>query len=294
MIPIERSISAPDAPPSVSVTRLSRAYGSHLALDGVSFDLPRGRIVGLVGPNAAGKSTLLGCLAGTVRSSGRVNLADGTRVAYLPQRPELPAAATVDEVLSLFAALDSGAMPPAHLLDGFLPPRERRMGQLSGGQRQRVALAAVLTGKPNLILLDEPTANLDPDGRDALFDALELERAHGATVLLASPVAVDVLMAVGHVLALDGGRIVFDGPAGDYLAGLEVTVWVRTTLGRVPAELTRLPGVRRASSRGDWISIVTSEAGTVTVLEQLRAMGIGPDDIRIGDSGMTGSSGGGQ
>jgi ABC-2 type transport system ATP-binding protein len=287
MIVTERTVIAAESAPMVSVTGLSRSYGAHLALDAVTFRLPPGRIVGVVGANAAGKSTLLGCLAGTVVGSGSVTLADGTRVAYLPQRPELPAAATVQEVLSLFAALDSGAMPPPQLLEGFLPPRERRIGQLSGGQRQRVALAAVLTGRPDLVLLDEPTANLDPAGRDALFDALELERARGATVLVASPIAVDVLMAVGHVLALEGGRLVFDGSSADYLAGLEVTVWVRAAPGRIPTELARLRGARHASQRGEWISIATREAGTVILLEQLRTMGIGPDEIRIGESGMT-------
>jgi ABC-2 type transport system ATP-binding protein len=272
---------------AVTVTELRRTYGRQLALDGVSFELPAGQMVGVVGPNAAGKSTLLGCLAGTVpAAAGRVTLPDGARVAYLPQRPELPAAASVDEVLTLFAELDSGTMPPYQLLDGFLPPRDRRIGQLSGGQRQRVALAAVLTGRPDVILLDEPTANLDPRARDLLFEALELERARGATVLLASPIAVDVLMAVGHVLALEGGRIVFDGPAADYLAGLEVTVWVRSAPAREPTVLAELPGARKAVRRGEWIAISTREAGTVTLLEALRAHGIAPDEMRIGESGM--------
>jgi ABC-2 type transport system ATP-binding protein len=294
MMAPERVGSGRDSNPAVSVTGLRRAYGSHVALDGVSFEVPRGRIVGLVGPNAAGKSTLLRCLAGTTRGSGRVALPDGTRVAYLPQRPELPDAATVGEVLSLFAALDGGAMPPDRLLDGFLPPRERRMDQLSGGQRQRVALAAVLTGGPNLILLDEPTATLDPEGRDALFDALELERARGAAVLVASPVAVDVLTAVDHVIALEGGLLAFDGPAADYLAGLDVTLWVRVASDRAPADLAQLAGVRRASRRGDWIGLLTREAATVTVLDQLSALGIAQDDIRIGDSGLARSAEGGQ
>lgn len=259
---------------------IGKRYGQHAALDDVTFEVAAGEVVGVTGPNAAGKSTLLGCLAGTTRHTGSAT-ANG-QVAYLPQRVQMPGQATVSEVLELFASLRPAGPDVARLPDEFLPSGERRIAQLSGGQRQRVALAAVLGGAPGLVLLDEPIANLDPPSRDAFFAAVEAHRANGAAVLIASPVAVDVLTGVDRVLVLEGGRLTQDLPAPEYLASLEMTLWVRLTPGRTPETLAALPGVLRATERGAWIAVDTIEAASVPLLEALRATGVGSDEIRIG------------
>jgi ABC-2 type transport system ATP-binding protein len=275
-----RVSAATPAEPRAAAHGLGKRYGEHLALDDVSFEVRAGEVVGVVGPNAAGKSTLLACLAGTARCTGTAT-AYG-RVAFLPQRAQMPGAATVAEVLALFAALRPSGDEVASFPETFLPGLDRRVSQLSGGQRQRVALAAVLGGAPQLILLDEPTANLDPPSREAFFAAVEAHRANGAAVMIASPVAVDVLTGVDRVLVLDGGRLAEDRPAPEYLASLEMTIWVRAATGRSAASLAGLPGVRRAAERGSWIEVDTIEAASLPLLEALRAAGVPSDEIRIG------------
>jgi len=268
-----------DLAPRARVVDLHKAYGQHRALEGVNFEVRAGGLVGVVGPNAAGKSTLLACLAGTATYTGVVERP--VRIAFLPQRAQLPAAATAGEVLDLFVALHGTQGPGSAWPEGFLPPLERRMGQLSGGQRQRLALAAVLGGEPDLILLDEPTANLDPGSREAFWAAIAAHCARGAAVLIASPVALDVLASVDRVLALDAGRLVGDQPAAAYLAGLEMSVWVLAAPGRTPSELAALPGAVRATPRGEWVVIESTEAASVGLLEALRGMGVRSEEIRI-------------
>ncbi len=270
------------------VAGLHKAYGQHRALDRISFEVSAGQLVGVVGPNAAGKSTLLACLAGTATYVGVVERP--ARIAFLPQRAQLPASATAGEVLALFAALHGASGPASSWPDGFLPPLERPMGQLSGGQRQRLTLAAVLGGEPDLVLLDEPTANLDPNSREAFWSAIAAHCARGAAVLIASPVVLDVLASVDRVLALDAGRLVRDQPAAEYLAGLEMSVWVLAAPGRTRSELAALPGAVRAAQRGEWVVIESTEAASVGLLEALRALGVRSDEIRIGALGARAAS----
>jgi ABC-type multidrug transport system ATPase subunit len=273
----------------VQLRGLSRSYGSVLALDAVDLDLDAGAIVAVVGSNGAGKSTLLACMAGTIRHAGEVRL-DGRPVhgqqrgdvAYLPQRPRPPAAATVGEVLILFRSLSGGRADRAALPDGFVPELDRPIGTLSGGQAQRVALAATLAGAPDLVLLDEPLANLDDAGRDAAMEALHAHRDGGATIVLASPTAVDLLTMVDRVVLLDGGRLAGTGAAAAFLGRLAVTIWVHRNGAGLPDDLEELPHVIRRRERGEWVALDCPEENAVELLAALAAAGIHPGRIRIG------------
>lgn len=181
---------------------LGKSYGTRVALEDVSFDLPSGSVTAVVGANGAGKSTLLRCLAGLARHEGSVTL-EGP-IGYLPQSASLPPGASVGEVRALLASLGRGsAVPPSEMDD-------RRVGHLSGGQQQRAALAAVFGLAPRTLLLDEPTANLDDTARAELFATLAGLAQGGVTVLLTTPApeagAVD--RRVDHVVTLSRGRLV--------------------------------------------------------------------------------------
>lgn len=217
--PLERSV------PRVLATGIGKSYGKHEVLRALDLALDPSSLVAVAGGNGAGKSTLLGCLAGTLRHRGSVRL-DGVpvggatrgRVAYLPQRLRLPASATGREVCRLFAALGDGRPDRVPLPEGFLPPLDKPLGQLSGGQAQRVALAAILSGRPDLILLDEPFANLDDEARDQVQALLLAHRDAGATVMVASPTAVELLALADRVLLVRDGGIRFDGDPAGYAA----------------------------------------------------------------------------
>ena len=225
---------AVDGEARVVAQGLAKSFGSVAVLRGIDVRLDPRSLVAIAGSNGVGKSTLLGCLAGTIRHRGRV-LVDGQpvgaatrgRIAYLPQRLRLPAASSGGEVLRLFSALAGRVPDRVAVPEGFLPDMRKPIGQLSGGQAQRVALAAVLQGRPDLLLLDEPFANLDDDARTQVHQLLRAHRDAGATVLVASPTALDLLAITDRVLLLEGGRIGFDGAPARYAGRLEMTLWVR-------------------------------------------------------------------
>jgi ABC-2 type transport system ATP-binding protein len=144
---------------------------------------------------------------GSVLLDGRVvERAARGRVAYLPQRLRLPAGSTGREVARLFAAF-GGQADRVPLPEGFPPPLDRPVGQLSGGQAQRLALACVLQGAPDLILLDEPFANLDDAGREQAHGLLRAHRDAGATVLVSSPTAAELLDVIDRVVLIEDGAI---------------------------------------------------------------------------------------
>jgi ABC-2 type transport system ATP-binding protein len=188
--------STPDQAPRLTITGVSKRFGDRPVLVGVDLEVAAGSIVLLAGSNGSGKTTLLRCVAGLARHEGTVTLdgepirADGAghrSVGYLPQALGMPTWATVAEVLALFGKLRGSTETAIELPEGFLPPLDQPIGQLSGGQRQRVAFAISLLGCPSLLLLDEPSANLDDDGRDAMVTILQALRDAGTSVLVAAP-----------------------------------------------------------------------------------------------------------
>jgi ABC-type multidrug transport system ATPase subunit len=200
----------------LEVRGLTKLYRSGRGLHAIDLTLPRGAIVALQGPNGSGKSTLLRCLAGLATYRGEVRLggrrldrspASRARIGFLPQAPAFPAEATVGEVLGLFARL-RGAEPDGGLPGGFLPPADEGIGALSEGGRHRVGLAIALLGDPELLLLDEPLANLDEEGRRTVRDVLRARCDRGATAIVSSPSPTELEAVADVLVRMDGGRVV--------------------------------------------------------------------------------------
>lgn len=210
--------------PALETASLSKAYGPHVVLRDVSVSVDPGTIAVVSGANGTGKSTLLRCLAGLIAFEGSASVAgvpiDGRRearalVGYMPQSVSLPENVTVGEVLAFFAKLRGiPATEPSELPEGFLPAPERPIGILSGGQRQRVALAVALLGRPALLLLDEPVANLDEGGREGFWETLRRFSDEGVASLIASPMPSDLAGIADRAIVLDDGEVAFDGPMG--------------------------------------------------------------------------------
>ncbi|GAA2293825.1 ABC transporter ATP-binding protein [Streptomyces kunmingensis] len=213
---------------AIEATGLVKRYGRRgaAALDDCSFRLPTGRISALVGPNGAGKSTLLAIAAGLMRqTSGQLEVLGGVpgesraKVAYLSQDKPLHPQLSIADTLRLGAELNperwDGAYAAKIVEQGDLDPKAR-IRSLSGGQRTRVALALALGKRPELMLLDEPMADLDPLARHELMGTLMADAAeHGTTVLMSSHIVAELADACDHLLLLGDGRIRLGGGIDD-------------------------------------------------------------------------------
>ena len=206
----------------IVVTRgLTKRFGSLTALDGVDFHVPRGEICGLLGPNGAGKSTLIRLLLGYLRPTAGEARIDGlncysqsiavhSRTAYLPGDARVFAQMRGSEVLRFFAGLrDAGYADRAGALAGRLDlDLSRRTAAMSTGMRQKLALAAVLAVDAPLLILDEPTANLDPTVRGEVLALVREARDAGRTLLFSSHVLDEVETACDRVVVLRRGQFV--------------------------------------------------------------------------------------
>jgi ABC-2 type transport system ATP-binding protein len=221
------------------------------ALDGVDLEVPSGVVYGLIGPNGAGKTTLLSVLAGLRRpNSGRMEIGvDRSRIAVLPDSPRFDPWLTALEVLELAAKLagpsardDLGAVLAEA---GLTEAAGRRVGGFSRGMLQRLGLAATVVGRPEVLLLDEPAAALDPEGRREVLDLVQRLRG-SATVVFSSHILGDVEEVSDWVGILDRGRLRFQGPVADLLrdrSGQWFRVRARDGIDAVEATLRPLPWV---------------------------------------------------
>jgi ABC-2 type transport system ATP-binding protein len=209
----------------LSASSVSRRYGRLSALAPIDLELLSGEAVALVGPNGAGKSTLISILAGALRASaGTITVTGAARVGWLPQRPAHYGRLTARENLVLFARLENVSDPKhraGEMLKRFSLPADRTSALLSVGNRQRLSLAIALLGDPNVLLLDEPTASLDPKQRALLWNEAKRHAAAGGAVLFSSQNPEEVERHATRVIALDAGELVFGGTPAEF------AVWER-------------------------------------------------------------------
>jgi ABC-2 type transport system ATP-binding protein len=195
---------------------LVKRYGDRPALRGVSLSAGRGELVAVIGPNGAGKTTLLSILAGIQRpDEGTISVAP-ERVGWVPQQAALYGKLTVAENLTLFARLERSPDPTATLgrmleLTDLRDRADDRVGTLSGGNRQRVNIAIGLLGEPEVLLLDEPSAGLDPRQRERLWEFILRLAGEGTTVVYATHHIPEADRYADQLIVLADGERVFDG-----------------------------------------------------------------------------------
>lgn len=272
------------------------------ALDGVDLDVPAGQLVGLIGGNGSGKSTLLRVLFGIVRADAGTVRVMGTdprrdpaavraRAAYAGQEAALDPEMTGWETLRLFHALRGlPASGRAACLDGVVdgyglrPFADRRVGTWSGGQRQRLHLALEAIHAPPLLLLDEPTSNLDPEGRRDLWRRAAAWRDAGSTLLIATHDLAEVAAHCDRALLLHGGRLIADGAPAALVAAHGRARAVVTLEHEPGAEasgigptLARLPGVQEVGVVGRTVTVWRDAPveGLDPVLPVLQDLGFG-------------------
>jgi ABC-2 type transport system ATP-binding protein len=218
---------------AITATSLTKRYGRTAAVDAVSFDVMPGEIVGFLGPNGAGKTTTLRMLAGLIRPSGgegrilgeRVPGASLREVGTMIEEPSFYPYMTGRDNLRHAALLHGGveAGRSEELLAFVKMERaaDKRVKAYSQGMRQRLALARALLWRPKVLLLDEPTNGLDPVGIAEIRENLRTVARSGVTVLVSSHILGEIEKLVDRILAIEKGRLVFDGPLASLLARLD-------------------------------------------------------------------------
>lgn len=215
---------------AITIDNLSKSYGSVKALDGISFEVRRGELFGLIGPDGAGKSTLFRLLATLLNADSGSALIDGfdivkdyrqirSRIGYMPGRFSLYHDLSVEENLNFFAALFGVKVEESYdlvapIYSQIEPFRKRRAGKLSGGMKQKLALSCALIHRPSVLLLDEPTTGVDAVSRSEFWDMLQGLKERGITILVSTPY-MDEASRCDRIALCNEGRILgIDTPEG--------------------------------------------------------------------------------
>jgi ABC-2 type transport system ATP-binding protein len=275
-------VTAPAVGPAIRVDALRKAYAGRHVLADVSFDVAPGEVFALLGPNGAGKTTTVEILegyrrpdGGSVRVLGLDPHADRrrlrSRIGLMLQEGGIDPRTTPREALHLYARLFRDPEDPEALLELVDLGRAAgtRYRRLSGGEKQRLGLALALVGRPELLVLDEPTAGMDPAAKQATRERIGSLRAAGTTILLTTHELGDVERLADHVAVLDRGRIVAEGTP-DELTGAGAPR-IRLRLDRVldSADVGAL-----AASLGAGAEVVSSGAGASY---EVRGLATAPD-----------------
>ncbi|MCA9280237.1 MAG: ABC transporter ATP-binding protein [Phycisphaeraceae bacterium] len=205
----------------IVASHVSRTFGKTRAVDDVSFELPRGSSLALWGSNGAGKTTLIRCLLGVTRCSGAITIGGvdvrrhgrvaRSRVGYVPQELAFHDDIRLAQAMMFFARLrraDLASASDSLRAVGLQGHERKRVRDLSGGMKQRLALATALLSDPPLIILDEPTSNLDSIGRGEVVDTLKQLLHSGKTLLFASHRPDEVMALAERVMVLEKGKVV--------------------------------------------------------------------------------------
>ncbi|MEA3510672.1 MAG: ABC transporter ATP-binding protein [Actinomycetota bacterium] len=271
---------------AIEIRQLRKKYRKVEALRGLDLEVPRGSICGFLGPNGAGKTTTMKILLGLIRPSGgwaavlgdevRIHgLVARSRIGYLPQDPVFPANQTARGVVSYVAHLYPGRLHGRvlrrrvdELLDrvGMADKARRRVRGLSGGERQRLGVAQALVADPDLVIMDEPSAGLDPVGRREMLDLIA-EIGGDTTVFYSTHILDDVERVSDTVVMISDGRAIAAGPLESILETSDSDYFVRLR-GQTEGTFARLmaePWVVNvdASRRGEveqWKVRVTDSA----------------------------------
>ena len=244
--------------PAVKVENLSKRFGAVCAVNDISFEIPRGTCVGLLGGNGAGKTTTIAMVMGLLLpTGGRIDVLGEDmlshrfrvlpRINFSSPYMELPHRLTIAENLRIYAELYEVPDPKTRIAEiaetlDLVALLTRPSGRLSAGQKTRVGLAKSLLNNPEFLALDEPTASLDPDTADRIRGYLEAYRSDsGGSILLASHNMAEVERLCDDVLMMRAGRIVDRGPPADLIAR-----YGRESLEEVFLDIARTPGGENA------------------------------------------------
>jgi ABC-2 type transport system ATP-binding protein len=284
----------------INVDGLRKSYGSVKAADGITFQVHKNEIFGMVGPNGSGKTTTIECIEGLrIPDEGEVRVlgldprldfyAIRERTGVQLQAASLPSRMRVEEALNLFTSFYNQAADWRSLLDelGLAEKRKAFFSQLSGGQKQRLFVALALINHPEVVFLDELTTGLDPQARHATWDLVRKIQERGATVFLTTHFMEEAERLCNRVAILDHGRLLaLDTPqnlVSQLGMGTRITfqVNVQDQVVFQPAQIGVLDGVRRVEQQGDEVIVYGQGDRLInTVILALEAAQVSAHNLR--------------
>ncbi len=260
----------------IKVENITKNYGDVKALKGVSFEVKKGQLYGLIGPDGSGKTSLFRILTSLLMpSSGKATLSDYDTVkdykkirkivGYMPERFSLYMDLTVEENLNFFATVFNTTVEENYHLIEYIykmlePFKHRRAGALSGGMKQKLALSCALIHKPEVLLLDEPTTGVDPVSRKEFWEMLKMLQETGLTTLVSTPFMDDAELCDEVALIQDGNILKIDTPA-NIAASYPHKLWKVVTENNYNTlkALDKLDGKISAFSFGHSVHLATED-----------------------------------
>jgi ABC-2 type transport system ATP-binding protein len=282
----------------VRLTDLTKSYGDVKAVRGVNISIRPGETLALLGPNGAGKSTTIDMMLGLTRpDSGTVTLfgsspADAVQagvVGGMLQTGSLLGYLSVRELVVMVASLYPHPLDVGEVLrlTGTTEFADRPTTKLSGGQTQRVRMAIALVADPDLLVLDEPTASLDVEGRREFWTSMRAVAARGKTVVFATHYLEEADAYADRIILMARGRIVADGPPTEIKARVGGRTIRATLPGVDQTALASLPGVNKADLRGDALVLTCPDSpASDSALRALLALYPLASDIEVRGAGL--------
>lgn len=283
--------------PSVSVSRLSKSYTSIKALDNVSFDVPKGELFGIIGPDGAGKTTLFRLLTTLILPDSGSAVIEGLDVVkdyaavrhiigYMPGKFSLYQDLSVEENLNFFATVfNTTVKENYHLIEDIYkhiePFRTRRAGKLSGGMKQKLALSCALIHKPKALFLDEPTTGVDPVSRKEFWEMLLKLKSQGITIIVSTPYMDEARLCDRIALMQNGKFLRIDSPE-NIIASYPQKLWSVTAdnMHVLLNDLRSCPYLKSSFSFGASYHVTMVESATAAMLDEyLINKGYGNIDI---------------
>ena len=289
---------------AIKVENISKSFGTIKALDNVSFEVKRGELFGLIGPDGAGKTTLFRLLTTLLTpDNGRAEV-DGydtindyrairERVGYMPGRFSLYTDLTVEENLNFFAALFGVKVEDSYELVAPIyrqiePFKKRKAGKLSGGMKQKLALSCALIHRPSVLFLDEPTTGVDAVSRNEFWDMLSELKERGITILVSTPY-MDEASKCDRIALCNDGRILGIDTPKDIVAGFNSPLYrvKADNMYQLLQETRKIKGVLRCYPFGDTHHIVADDRFNVEQFKQtlsnIKGLKIEPTNPSIED-----------
>lgn len=281
----------------IQISALTKSYGATRVVDDFTLTIETGRSVAFWGPNGAGKTTVVLCILGLVTFEGTIEVggldvrdrgkAVRSMIGYVPQELSFYDDMAVSDLLDYSAALRDLPTSRLHeVLDvvGLGDHSAKKVRELSGGLKQRLGLATALLADPPILILDEPTSNLDAHARDAILELLQALREDGRTLLITSHHADEVGMLVDTVVAMEDGRITTVCRPSELADRLGLRAWMHLVLNNghreAALDVLRTSGFT-AKGNPNGVLVEVSEQNKGDAITALHAAGIRIDDLEV-------------